>query len=152
MDTSPLLALNNLKNQRSLDESKLKVLKWNFTQPRDEFVELLKDQMAAANVNKTLMANMFHSDFRYHIKALESLSEDLPNNKEALQANLDLILKWLTLRFFDTNPSVLLKGLEYLQSVFNVLIENKYHMQENEASSFIPYLVLKARWYTLLSF
>ncbi|XP_049825977.1 protein mini spindles isoform X2 [Aethina tumida] len=143
VDTSPLLALNNLKNQRSLDESKLKVLKWNFTQPRDEFVELLKDQMAAANVNKTLMANMFHSDFRYHIKALESLSEDLPNNKEALQANLDLILKWLTLRFFDTNPSVLLKGLEYLQSVFNVLIENKYHMQENEASSFIPYLVLK---------
>lgn len=58
-------------------------------------------------------------------------------------SNLDLILKWLTLRFFDTNPSVLLKGLDYLQTVFNFLIENQYHMLENEAASFIPYLIIK---------
>lgn len=83
--------------------------------------------------------------FRYHIKALESLMEDLAENRASLIANLDLVLKWLTLRFFDTNPSVLLKGLEYLHSVFNVLIENKYKMAESEAASFIPYLVLKVR-------
>lgn len=58
-------------------------------------------------------------------------------------SNLDLILKWLTLRFFDTNPSVLLKGLEYLRMVFNLLIEDQYHMLENEAASFIPYLIIK---------
>ncbi|CAH1965388.1 unnamed protein product [Acanthoscelides obtectus] len=143
IDTSPLLSVNNLKHQRTIDETKLKVLKWNFTQPREEFVELLKDQMMTANVNRTLIANMFHSDFRYHIKAIESLNDDLPDNSEALIANLDLILKWLTLRFFDTNPSVLLKGLEYLQSVFNMLIDTRYRMLEYEASSFIPYLVLK---------
>ncbi|CAG9862957.1 unnamed protein product [Phyllotreta striolata] len=143
VDTSPLLTVNSLKQQRTLDENKLKVLKWNFTQPREEFVELLKDQMATANVNKTLMSNMFHNDFRYHIKALESLSEDMLENTQALISNLDLILKWLTLRFFDTNPSVLLKGLEYLQYVFSMLIETKYHITENEAASFIPYLVNK---------
>lgn len=81
--------------------------------------------------------------FRYHIKAIESLSEDLLENSQALISNLDLILKWLTLRFFDTNPSVLLKGLEYLQSVFNILIDSQYRMLDNEASAFIPYLVLK---------
>ena len=80
---------------------------------------------------------------RHHIKAIEALTEDLNNNSAALISNLDLILKWLTLRFFDTNPSVLLKGLEYLHSVFNVLIEKKYSLMENEASSFIPYLILK---------
>ncbi|XP_050293470.1 protein mini spindles isoform X2 [Anthonomus grandis grandis] len=143
VDTSPLLVVNNLKHQRTIDESKLKVLKWNFTQPREEFVDLLKDQMSAANVNKTLMANMFHSDFRYHIKAIESLMDDLPDHSEALISNLDLILKWLTLRFFDTNPSVLLKGLEYLNLVYNMLIERQYRMLENEGSCFIPYLVLK---------
>lgn len=58
-------------------------------------------------------------------------------------SNLDLILKWLTLRFFDTNPSVLLKGLDYLQLVFNMLIEDQYHMLETEAASFIPYLIIK---------
>lgn len=132
-----------MKHQRTIDESKLKVLKWNFTQPREEFVELLKDQMNSANVNKTLISNMFHSDFRYHIKAIESLMDDLNENSQALISNLDLVLKWLTLRFFDTNPSVLLKGLEYLHSVFNVLLNTQYRMLENEAASFIPYLILK---------
>ncbi|XP_066151261.1 protein mini spindles [Euwallacea fornicatus] len=143
VDNSPLLVVNNLKHQRTIDESKLKVLKWNFTQPREEFVDLLKDQMTAANVNRNLTSNMFHSDFRYHIKAIESLMDDLPDHSEALISNLDLILKWLTLRFFDTNPSVLLKGLEYLHSVFNMLFEKQYRMLENEGSCFIPYLVLK---------
>lgn len=143
VDNSPLLVTNNLKHQRVIDEQKLKVLKWNFTTPREEFVELLKELMTAANVNKTLMTNMFHSDFRYHLKAIEALTEDLPGNSKALVSNLDLILKWLTLRFFDTNPSVLLKGLDYLQTVFNFLIEDQYHMLENEAASFIPYLIIK---------
>lgn len=75
IDTSPLLAVNNMKHQRSIDEQKLKILKWNFTTPREEFVELLKELMLTANVNKTLMANMFHSDFRYHLKAIDSLAE-----------------------------------------------------------------------------
>lgn len=75
VDTSPLLATNNLKHQRVIDEQKMKVLKWNFTTPREEFVDLLKELMTTANVNKTLMFNMFHSDFRYHLKAIESLTE-----------------------------------------------------------------------------
>jgi cytoskeleton-associated protein 5 len=61
----------------------------------------------------------------------------------ATMNNLDLILKWLTLRFFDTNPSVLLRGLEYLLAVFVMLAEDGYNMLEIEASSFIPYLLLK---------
>nr|XP_022903340.1 protein mini spindles [Onthophagus taurus] len=143
VDTSPLLVVNNMKHQRTLDESKLKVLKWNFTTPREEFFELLKDQMTQANVNRTLITNMFHADFRFHIKAIEALQEDLKENSAALISNLDLVLKWLTLRFFDTNPSVLLKSLEYLNNVFKMLFEHKYRMLENEALSFIPYLVLK---------
>ncbi|XP_065159394.1 protein mini spindles isoform X2 [Atheta coriaria] len=143
IDTSPLLVVNNLKHQRTIDESKLKVLKWNFTTPRQEFVDLLRDQMTAANVNKTLIANMFHADFKYHIKAIESLSDDMQDNGQALISNLDLILKWLTLRFFDTNPSVLLKGLEYLSGVFQMLITEQYHLLENEATCFIPYLITK---------
>lgn len=69
--------------------------------------------------------------------------QDLSVNLDAQKANLDLILKWMTLRFFDTNPSVLLKGLEYLQNVFSSLAEQSYHMTDSEASSFIPYLITK---------
>lgn len=143
VDLSPLLAVNNLKNQRLIDEQKLKVLKWTFTTPREEFNDLLKDQMNAACVNKGLMANMFHDDFRYHLKAIDSLLEDLPNNHKALICNLDLILKWISLRFYDTNPSVLLKGLEYLNLVFSMLLQKEYYLAENESSSFIPHLLIK---------
>ncbi|XP_045453489.1 protein mini spindles [Melitaea cinxia] len=142
-DCTPLLPNNNAKNQRIIDDQKLKVLKWNFTTPREEFFELLKEQMNSAGLNKQLVVNMFHSDFRYHLKAIEALSEDLHENGSALVANLDLVLKWLTLRFFDTNPSVILKGLEYLTMVFQYLTECDYTMAEYEANCFIPYLVLK---------
>lgn len=49
----------------------------------------------------------------------------------------------MTIRYFDTNPSVLLKSLEYLQNVFDMLIVQKYTLFDMEASSFIPYLVTK---------
>lgn len=38
-------------------------------------MELLKDQMTSAGVNQSLMANMFHADFKYHLRAIDSLNE-----------------------------------------------------------------------------
>ena len=145
MDSSPLYQANKLKNTRFRDESKLKCLKWNFTTPRVEFVDQLKDQLLAANFNKSLMAMMFHADFKQHLKAIEMLVSYVESDIEGLISNVDLILKWMTLRFFETNPSVNLKGLEYLIMVFNVLsdYDDGYSLHELEATSFIPYLVIK---------
>lgn len=141
VDLSPLFQVSNLKHQRLLDEQKLKVLKWNFTTPRDEFTDLLKEQMTNANVNKSLMANMFHDDFRYHLRVIESLMED--DDLNGLICNLDLVLKWLSLRFYDTNPSVLLKGLEYLNLAFQKLVDSSYVLTDIEGTSFIPHLLTK---------
>jgi cytoskeleton-associated protein 5 len=44
MDGSPLYTANKLKNTRFRDEAKLKLLKWNFASPRQEFVDQLKEQ------------------------------------------------------------------------------------------------------------
>ena len=59
--------------------------------------------------------------------------------------SLDIILRWFTLRFFDTNTSVLLKSLEFLESLFDMLSEEDTKISEYEGSSFVPYLVLKVR-------
>lgn len=67
--------------------------------------------------------------------------------QEASICNLDLILKWLSLRFFDTNPSMLNKALEYLQNLFTMLSDIDYHLHDIEATSFIPYLVTKVKVY-----
>lgn len=70
----------------------------------------------------------------------------MESEKDGVISCLDLILKWVTLRFFDTNTSVLMKTLEYLKLLFNLLGQEEYHLTENEASSFIPYLILKVQF------
>lgn len=67
----------------------------------------------------------------------------LESEREATISCLDLILKWFTLRFFDTNTTVLMKVLEYLKLLFAMLNRENYHLTEYEASSFVPYLILK---------
>ncbi|KAF3822047.1 hypothetical protein GH733_007421 [Mirounga leonina] len=136
------IVVPNGKEQRMKDEKGLKVLKWNFTTPRDEYIEQLKTQMSSC-VAKWLQDEMFHSDFQHHNKALAVMVDHLESEKDGVIGCLDLILKWLTLRFFDTNTSVLMKALEYLKLLFTLLSEEEYHLTENEASSFIPYLILK---------
>ena len=120
-----------LKTQRFKDEQKLKILKWHFSAPRGEFIDQLKDQMTTANFNKTMFTQMFHADFKQHLKAIETLSRYIDADLEGLIANLDLILKWVTLRFFETNPSVILKSLEYLNNVFAVLADDSYRNELN---------------------
>ena len=142
-DLSPPYTANDLKKTRFKDETRLKILKWNFTTPRQEFVDQLKEQIEASGFNTTLQTQMFHSDFKQHLKAIESLAKHLEADVPGLVSNLDLILKWITLRFFETNPSVLLKSLEYLNDVFAILADDSYHMHDLEASCFVPYLVNK---------
>ncbi|XP_022781710.1 cytoskeleton-associated protein 5-like [Stylophora pistillata] len=143
----PPFLRHNGKDGRFKDEKDLKVLKWNFTAPRAEFVEQLKEQMRPC-LGKTLHSNLFHADFKYHLIGINTMQQcvvppsDAPYQVEVVQS-LDLILKWVTLRFFDTNTTVLIKCLELMDAVFVMLAQTDYQMLEFEASSFIPYLVQK---------
>ncbi|XP_047658856.1 cytoskeleton-associated protein 5-A-like isoform X2 [Tachysurus fulvidraco] len=132
----------NGKEQRIKEEKSQKVLKWNFLTPREEFVDQLKNQMGSC-VAKWLMEDLFHVDFQKHIKAISTMMEHLEAETESTVSCLDLILKWFTLRFFDTNTSVLMKALEYLKLLFITLSNQDYHLTEHEATLFIPYFILK---------
>ncbi|CAL8262817.1 unnamed protein product [Merluccius merluccius] len=132
----------NAKEQRSKEEKQLKILKWNFMTPRDEYVEQLKAQMSTCFA-KWLQDEIFHFDFQRHVKAIGVMIERLESESDATVGCLDLILKWFTLRFFDTNTTVLMKVLEYLKLLFAMLSRQDYHLSEYEASSFVPYLILK---------
>ncbi|XP_075694010.1 cytoskeleton-associated protein 5 isoform X2 [Rhinoderma darwinii] len=136
------IVVPNGKEQRLKDEKALKVLKWNFPAPRDEYIEQLKTQMSTCFA-RWLQDELFHADFQRHIKALAVMTDHLETEKEGVISCLDLILKWFTLRFFDTNTSVLMKVLEYLKLLFAMLSQEEYHFTELEATSFIPYLLLK---------
>lgn len=49
--------------------------------------------MNTAGVNKTLITNMFHPDFKYHLKAIDALSEveNLFVNKSDRSINIKFI-------------------------------------------------------------
>ncbi|XP_078113810.1 cytoskeleton-associated protein 5 isoform X2 [Sander vitreus] len=136
------ILIANAKEQRIKDEKQLKILKWNFTTPRDEYLEQLKTQMSTCFA-KWLQDELFHFDFQRHVKAIGVMIERLESESDATIGCLDLILKWFTLRFFDTNTTVLMKVLEYLKLMFAMLNRENYHLTEYEANSFVPYLILK---------
>ncbi len=65
-------------------------------------------------------------------------------HKEAAMGCTDLLLRWITLRFFDTNTTVNLKCLEFLSALFKMLLTvDEYRMSDYEANAFLPYLVNK---------
>ncbi|XP_052800946.1 cytoskeleton-associated protein 5-A-like isoform X2 [Mya arenaria] len=141
-DVGPPLTVNEPKEKRFKDEKNMKCLKWNFKDPKPEYVEQLRTQMER-NFSKTMIDILFHTDFKSHTKAIETLLKCVESLHEEQLANLDLILKWFSLRFFDTNPSMLNKALDYLQQLFKLLSDADYQLHEYEANSFIPYLVIK---------
>lgn len=97
------------------------VLKWNFTAPRDEHVQQLSEQMKGC-VGKKLHSLLFSDDFRAHSKALDALIDCVktPEGGKAFygaeaESCFDLLLKWTTLRFLETNPKVLLKAMTFVK-------------------------------------
>lgn len=75
----------------------------------------------------------------------------LEGESETTVSCLDLVLKWFTLRFFDTNTTVIMKVLEYLKLLFTMLSRENYHLTEYEANSFVPYLILKvSSWLSVI--
>ncbi|KAF6213124.1 hypothetical protein GE061_010839 [Apolygus lucorum] len=142
-ERTPLLNVNNMKHQRLIDEQKNKIVAWEFKSPRTEFVDLLKSLMSAANFSQPLMKNLYHNDFKFQLAAMDMLLEELHYNTQAVMSNLDLILRWVTLRFFDTCPIVLGKALDFLLVTVEILKSNNYCLLDCEASILVPYVILK---------
>lgn len=141
----PLVFVPNGKEQRIKDEEKMKTLKWNFAAPRTEHMDQLKEQLQPC-VSPVLFAQLFHEDFKQHLVALTTLTQcvtgDAPH-KDAAVGCLDLLLRWVTLRFFDTNTTVNMKALEFVHAMFDLLVQDNYRMSDYEANAFVPYLVQK---------
>lgn len=137
------------------------ILKWNFDTPRKELVDLLMDQ-AQGNFSSGLNALLFSTDhykekdYLAGLKLLDNFiseggSLDHSIVMSRVIANTDLILRYLTLRFFDTNTSIFIKSLELLEHVFTILDESSYFLCDFEANSFMPYLVGKVNFNSLIS-
>ncbi|KAJ3118323.1 Microtubule-associated protein, microtubule dynamics during spindle orientation [Phlyctochytrium bullatum] len=127
--------------------------KWTFDAPRRDLVEFLEEQ-CNGNIFAGIVTLMFSTDHykeKDFISAISMLDEGITSAMNAgndklmmgYVCNSDLILKYLTIRFFDTNTSILIKCLELLEHLFGLLDTHNIMISEYEASAFLPFFINK---------
>uniref|UniRef100_A0A915DA60 TOG domain-containing protein n=1 Tax=Ditylenchus dipsaci TaxID=166011 RepID=A0A915DA60_9BILA len=138
-----LAGTSNDRTTRAKEEKSLKLLKWNFDMPTAEHIQQLNGQLTEVS-KLPLTSQLLSKDFKHHLKAIDYLQEMLNSDALPIINNIDLLLKWSTLRFFDTNPAVLIKVLEFLCATFAHMDANSENLNDSEMLAFLPYLLLKS--------
>ena len=119
------LGSEKLKQQREKDDTKLKSLKWTFdvgTMPRDELVDQLKVQ-CQTSFGPKFLEFFYKSDGPSQSKAIGLLANE---ELEKISTVLDLILRWITIRFSEKNTTVFSKILIFLTNLFAKMNEDDY--------------------------
>ncbi|TIA75270.1 hypothetical protein E3P91_00530 [Wallemia ichthyophaga] len=65
-------------------------------------------------------------------------------SRQYILANVDIILKYVTLRLFDNNTSIILRTLEVIELTLRVLDEVNAQLTDYEANAFLPSLIIKS--------
>lgn len=136
-----------------------KEIRWQFDTPRPDLVDGLRslsEPHFSAEVRSLLFSTSQYAE-RDRLSGLALLDEclvspeicsnkydiDFSDMKLRYIANADIILKYLTIRFFDTNTSMLIKCLDVTEHLVAIMDEEGYHLTEYEAISFLPFLINK---------
>jgi len=142
-EPSGIFTSPNQRNQRLKDEKSLKLLKWNFKNPTEEHIQQLNDQFTAV-AKPEFVKLMFSKDFKQHLKALDQIQNQVQLDPLPILNNADLIFKWATFRFFDTNPQSLNKTLEVMLLILTEMEEKNMQLNDGDVTSYLPYLLLKS--------
>ncbi|KAI8967762.1 armadillo-type protein [Mycotypha africana] len=136
-----------------------KEIRWQFDLPPPEFVDRLHS-LFDAHFSRDLTSLLFSKSQYAEKDRLNGLTQlnacleapDLCDAKYGLDpgeirqrflANADLIFKYLTLRFYDTNTSMLIQCLDMTQHLVTLMEQESCPLSEYEAASFLPFLIHK---------
>ncbi|XP_051126055.1 protein MOR1 [Andrographis paniculata] len=136
-------ALINVKDSNKEDRERIVVRKFKFEELRLEQIQDLENDIMKY-FREDLHRRLLSADFKKQVDGIEMLQKALPSIRRELIEVLDILLKWFVLRFCENNTSCLLKVLEFLPELLDMLRNEGYTMTEAEASIFIPCLVEKS--------
>lgn len=128
--------LVSVSNKR--DKNEKERFKWQFDIVRKEIIDELKEEMLPY-FSASLMKQLFSDDFKEIVMALTLLDDAIKN----LSNVSDLILKYLAIRLAETNTTVAIKCLEFLEHFVALLESENYILVENEAAAFLPHFIAK---------
>lgn len=136
-------ALLNVKDSNKDDRERLVVRRFKFEEPRIEQIQDLENDLAK-HFREDLHRRLLSTDFKKQVDGIEMLQKALPSIGKEIIEVLDILLRWFVLRFCESNTSCLLKVLEFLPELFDMLRDEGYTMNESEAAIFLPCLVEKS--------
>lgn len=119
-----------------------------FETSRDDQLRVAEVELKVAlapYVRSDVHALLFGKDFKAHMSAMEHLEATLASSPELVSGNLDLLLRWVVLRFCEQAPNTqsLLRVLDFTKSLLVVVKEQGDRLSEQEGALFLPALVDK---------
>jgi cytoskeleton-associated protein 5 len=122
---------------------------------RKDLADLLQGQMEPYT-NKDLIARLFshdHNAVNDHISGLTTLADfysGISNSDENLEklglANLDLPLKYVSIKIHEPQPNLVSKCLDVVEAILAFLRQVNYQLADNEATCFVPTVIHKVRF------
>jgi cytoskeleton-associated protein 5 len=119
---------------------------------RKDLADLLQTQMEP-HASKELVARLFshdHNAVNDHLSGLTTICELFasaqggdPNVEAVCLANFDLPLKYASIKLHESQPNLISKCLEVVETVLAFLRSVNYQLTDNEALCFIPTVVYK---------
>ncbi|XP_057764557.1 protein MOR1 isoform X1 [Salvia miltiorrhiza] len=136
-------ALISLKDSNKDDRERIIVRRFKFEELRIEQIQDLENDVMKY-FREDLHRRLLSADFKKQVDGIEILQKALPSMRREVIEVLDILLKWFVLRFCESNTSCLLKVLEFLPELLDMLRNEGYTMTEAEATIFLPCLVEKS--------
>ncbi|KAG0567085.1 hypothetical protein KC19_7G108600 [Ceratodon purpureus] len=137
-------ALFNLKDSHKAERERLNSRKYKFDdaarreQPHDIEVDIVKF------FREDLQKKLLSPDFKKQIDGLDLLQKAIPNQTKEIIEILDVIFRWSSIRFAESNTTCLLKVIDFLFDLVEGLKGEAYMFSEFEASILFPCLVEKS--------
>ncbi|OAY83553.1 protein MOR1 isoform X1 [Ananas comosus] len=138
-----LQALFNIRDSNKEERERLVVRRFKFEEPRPEQIQDLEYDLMK-HFREDLSRRLLCADFKKQVDGLELLQKALPTCAKEVIELLDILLRWFVLRLCESNTTCLLKVLEFLPELFDVLKDQNYTLTEAEAATFLPCLVEKS--------
>ncbi|OMO86342.1 CLIP-associated protein [Corchorus capsularis] len=135
-------ALLNVKDSNKEERERMVVRRFKFEELRIEQIQDLENDMMKY-FREDLHRRLLSTDFKKQVDGLEMLQKALPSIGKEIVEVLDILLRWFVLQFCKSNTTCLLKVLEFLPELFDLLKSEAYVWTESEAAIFLPCLAEK---------
>ncbi|XP_043688647.1 protein MOR1 isoform X3 [Telopea speciosissima] len=136
-------ALLNIKDSNKEDRERIVVRRFKFEELRLEQIQDLESDIMKY-FREDLHRRLLSTDFKKQVDGLEMLQKVLPSIGKEIIELLDIFLRWFVLRFCESNTTCLLKVLEFLPELFDILKDEGCTLTEAEAAIFLPCLIEKS--------